>query len=31
MYKADLIHSATAYWGSTPETKRMTVVMFWMA
>lgn len=31
MYKADLIHSATAYWGSTLESKRMTVVMFWMA
>ena len=31
MYRADLIHSATAYWGSTPEDKRMTVVLFWMA
>lgn len=31
MYKADLIHSATAYWGTTLESKRMTVVMFWMA
>ncbi|GAA0754400.1 DUF6445 family protein [Ideonella azotifigens] len=31
VYKADLIHSATAYWGNTPETKRMSVVMFWMA
>lgn len=31
MYKADLIHSATAYCGSTMDDKRMTVVMFWMA
>jgi hypothetical protein len=31
LYKADLIHSATAYWGSQLADSRMTVVMFWMA
>ncbi|MEU8435102.1 DUF6445 family protein [Streptomyces sp. NPDC029216] len=31
LYSADLIHSATGYWGSTLEDKRMTAVFFWMA
>jgi hypothetical protein len=31
VYRADLIHSATAYCGDSPQSKRMTVVMFWMA
>jgi len=31
LYRADLIHSATAYWGSSLEDKRMTVVLFWMS
>jgi hypothetical protein len=31
VYKANLIHSASAYWGMQMETKRMTAVFFWMA
>lgn len=31
VYKANLIHSATAYWGLEMATKRMTAVFFWMA
>jgi hypothetical protein len=31
VYRADLIHSATAYWGDSLDSKRMTVVLFWMA
>ncbi|MEP7186016.1 MAG: DUF6445 family protein [Rhodanobacter sp.] len=31
VYKANLIHSATAYWGQEMATKRMTAVFFWMA
>lgn len=31
LYKADLIHSATAYWGEGLADSRMTVVLFWMA
>lgn len=31
LYSANLIHSATGYWGSTLEDKRMTAVFFWMA
>ncbi|GLX17406.1 DUF6445 family protein [Streptomyces lavendulae] len=31
LYSANLIHSATDYWGSTLEDKRMTAVFFWMA
>lgn len=31
MYRADLIHSATAYWGDTLADSRMTVVLFWQA
>lgn len=31
VYRANLIHSATAYCGRTPETKRMAAVFFWMA
>jgi hypothetical protein len=31
LYKADLIHSATAYWGEPVSDSRMTVVLFWMA
>lgn len=32
VYKANIIHSATAYWGlEGPESKRMTAVFFWMA
>ena len=31
VYRANLIHSATGYCGSTPETKRMAAVFFWMA
>jgi hypothetical protein len=31
MYKADLIHSATGYWGRTLADSRMTVVLFWQA
>ncbi|MER8045963.1 DUF6445 family protein [Streptomyces sp. NPDC094032] len=31
LYTANMIHSATGYWGSTLEDKRMTAVFFWMA
>ena len=31
VYRANLIHSATAYCGRTLEDKRMTAVFFWMA
>ncbi|MFF0432974.1 DUF6445 family protein [Streptomyces sp. NPDC004327] len=31
LYSANLIHSATNYWGTTLEDKRMTAVFFWMA
>jgi hypothetical protein len=31
IYRANLIHSATAYWGDTLEEKRMAAVFFWMA
>ncbi|MEV7413916.1 DUF6445 family protein [Streptomyces sp. NPDC089919] len=31
LYSANLIHSATGYFGDTLETKRMTAVFFWMA
>jgi len=31
VYRADLIHSATRYWGESPADRRMTAVFFWMA
>ncbi|MEU5434260.1 DUF6445 family protein [Streptomyces sp. NPDC020719] len=31
LYNANMIHSATGYWGSTVEDGRMTAVFFWMA
>ncbi|MFG3202216.1 DUF6445 family protein [Streptomyces sp. NPDC048192] len=31
LYNANLVHSATAYHGTTLEEKRMTAVFFWMA
>ncbi|MFF4740256.1 DUF6445 family protein [Streptomyces sp. NPDC001262] len=31
LYTANMMHSATGYWGSTLEEKRMTAVFFWMA
>ncbi len=31
IYKANLIHSASAYWGLEAANKRMTAVFFWMA
>ncbi len=31
LYRANMIHSATGYCGSTLEDKRMTAVFFWMA
>lgn len=31
LYQANLIHSATAYWGHELAEKRMTAVFFWMA
>ncbi|GAB3096301.1 DUF6445 family protein [Lysobacter terrae] len=31
VYRANLIHSATCYWGQTLEKKRMAAVFFWMA
>ncbi|GAB3385685.1 hypothetical protein GCM10027432_18850 [Lysobacter fragariae] len=31
VYRANMIHSATGYWGQTLETKRMAAVFFWMA
>lgn len=31
LYRGDLVHSATAYFGMTHATKRMTATFFWMA
>ncbi|RSS84145.1 DUF6445 family protein [Streptomyces sp. WAC06614] len=31
LYTANMIHTATGYWGTTLEDKRMTAVFFWMA
>ncbi|MEO6172596.1 MAG: DUF6445 family protein [Arenimonas sp.] len=31
LYRANLIHSASSYWGFDLEEKRMTAVFFWMA
>jgi len=31
LYRANMIHSATGYWGKTLEDKRMAAVFFWMA
>ncbi|KQV13791.1 DUF6445 family protein [Kitasatospora sp. Root107] len=31
LYTANMMHTASAYWGSTLEEKRMTAVFFWMA
>ncbi|MEU1071399.1 MULTISPECIES: DUF6445 family protein [unclassified Streptomyces] len=31
LYNANMIHTATGYWGSTLEDSRMTAVFFWMA
>ncbi|HZV22428.1 MAG TPA: DUF6445 family protein, partial [Luteimonas sp.] len=31
VYRANLLHSATAYYGATLEEKRMAAVFFWMA
>ncbi len=31
LYRANLIHSASAYWGTTLADKRMAAVFFWMA
>jgi len=31
LYTANMMHTATSYWGSTLEEKRMTAVFFWMA
>ena len=31
LYRANLIHSATAYCGQAPAQKRMAAVFFWMA
>ncbi len=31
LYSANLIHTATRYWGTTLLEKRMTAVFFWMA
>ncbi|WP_224362970.1 hypothetical protein [Hyalangium versicolor] len=31
LYRADLVHSATRYFGTEPQTRRMTAVFFWMA
>ncbi|WP_354643746.1 DUF6445 family protein [Kitasatospora camelliae] len=31
LYTANLIHTATTYWGTTLPEKRMTAVFFWMA
>ncbi|GAA2822182.1 MULTISPECIES: DUF6445 family protein [Kitasatospora] len=31
LYTANMMHTATGYWGSTLEDKRMTAVFFWMA
>ncbi len=31
LHSANLIHTATRYWGTTLLEKRMTAVFFWMA
>ena len=31
LYRADLVHSATSYFGNEPKDRRMTAVFFWMA
>ena len=31
VYRSDLVHSATSYFGTEPKSKRMTAVFFWMA
>jgi hypothetical protein len=31
VYRAEFVHSATQYFGDTDETKRLTIVFFWMA
>jgi hypothetical protein len=31
LYRSNLIHSASGYWGRTLESKRMAAVFFWMA
>lgn len=31
LYTANMMHSATGYWGRNLEDKRMTAVFFWMA
>ena len=31
LYKASLVHSATGYFGRTPDDKRLTIAFFWMA
>ena len=31
VYRADLIHSATAYFGEALEERRMALVFFWLA
>jgi len=31
LYKANLIHSASAYWGLEAKSRRMTALFFWMA
>jgi hypothetical protein len=31
LYKASLVHSASGYFGSTPQDKRLTAAFFWMA
>lgn len=31
LYRADMVHSATRYFGTEPPTRRMTAVFFWMA
>jgi hypothetical protein len=30
VYRADMVHSATRYFGTEPRSKRLTVVFFWM-
>ncbi len=31
LYRADMVHSASAYFGVEPHTRRLTAVFFWMA
>jgi hypothetical protein len=31
VYRSNLVHSATAYFGTTHREKRLTIVFFWMA